>query len=162
MKRIGICGFLIISFSLLFCVNIAKAEDLVDRDKRALVENLVKEAVKLINTQGQAGVEIIADKNGRFNTNDTYVFVTSESGADLVNPAFKDIEGMPFETYSEESSKEAQLTVINAVKEKDSAWVEYLWPKPGETKPSKKITYLEKIIINGKVRIVGAGFYPEE
>ena len=162
MRRISLWSFLTISFSLFLFVNIVKAEGLTDKDNKALVQNLVNEAVKLINTQGQSGVEIIADKNGRFNTKDSYVFVTSETGADLVNSAFKEIEGMPLETYSEPTSKEAQMTIVNAVKDKDSAWVEYLWPKPGETKPSKKVAYLKKMIINGKVRIVGAGFYPQE
>ena len=162
MRRISLWSFLTISFGLLFLVNIAKAEGQVDKDKKTLVQNLVNEAVKLINTQEQSAIEIIADKDGKFNTKDTYVFVTSETGSDLINPAFKEIEGMPLETYSEPTSKEAQMTIINAVKHKDSAWVEYLWPKPGETKPTKKISYLKKIIINGKVRIVGAGFYPQE
>lgn len=162
MKRVSLWIFLAVSVGLFFLVNIAKAEGLVDKDKETLVQNLVDEAVKLINTDGQSGVEIIADKNGKFNTKDSYVFVTSETGADLINPAFKEIEGMPLETYSESTSKEAQMIIVNAVKEKDTAWVKYLWPRPGETKPSKKISYLKKIIINGKVRIVGAGFYPQE
>ena len=157
MRKTSLLILLAISFSLFFLVNIAKSEELAD--KETLVKNLVNEAVELINTQGQSGIEIISSENGRFNTKDFYVFVTSETGADLINPAFKEIEGMPLETYSEPASKEAQIAIVNAVKDKDSAWVEYLWPKPGETKPSKKSSYLRKIIVNGKIRIVGAGFY---
>jgi signal transduction histidine kinase len=123
---------------------------------------MVDEAVELIKTKGQVGVDIVSDKNGKFNTKDTYVFVTSESGADLVNPAFKDIEGLPLEVYTQTVFKESQMAIVDAVKDKDTAWVEYLWPKPGEEKPSKKISYLKKMSINGKVRIVGAGFYPRE
>ncbi len=162
MKRISLIFILAISLGLFFLINIAKSDEQASKDKEAMVQNLVDEAVNLINTQGQSGVETIADKNGKFNTKDSYVFVTSETGADLINPAFKEIEGMPLETYSETTSKDAQMIIVNAVKDKDTAWVEYLWPKPGEAKPSKKISYLEKIIINGKVRIVGAGFYPQE
>lgn len=162
MIKTSLWSFLAISFSLLFLANIVRAEGLAGNDKKALVQNLVNDAVELIKTQNQSAVEIISDKNGKFNTKDTYVFVTSETGSDLINPAFKEIEGMPLETYSEPTSKEAQMIIVDAVKDKDSAWVEYLWPKPGETKPSKKISYLKKIIVNGKVRIVGAGFYPPD
>jgi len=162
MKRASLWIFLVISFGLLSLVNVAMAGDLADKDKKTLVKNMVDEAAELIKTKGQAGVDAIADKNGKFNTKDTYVFVTAESGADLVNPAFKDIEGLPLEVYTQTVFKESQMAIVDAVKDKDTAWVEYLWPKPGETKPSKKISYLKKMSINGKVRIVGAGFYPRE
>jgi len=143
-------------------MDMVQAEESKYQDKKTLVKNLVDEAVKVINTEGEAGVKDIADTKGRFNTKDTYVFVTSETGVDLVNPAFPDIEGLPPEVYVDPITKAAQATIVNAVKDKDEAWVEYFWPKPGETKTSKKISYLKKIIINGKVRIVGAGFYPGE
>ena len=162
MRKNILCNFLAISFSLFLLANVARAEAPAGSDKKTLVQNLVNDAIELIDTQGQAAIDIISDKNGKFNTKDAYVFITSETGEDLVNPAFKDIEGMPIETYSEPTSKEAQMIIVSAVKNSDSAWVEYLWPKPGETKPSKKISYLKKIIVNGKVRIVGAGFYPQE
>lgn len=162
MKNTHFVSLLVIVFGLFSLVSIARAEGSASQDKKILVQNLVNEAVELIKTQGPAGVKIISDKNGKFNTKDAYVFVTSGSGADLINPAFKEIEGMPLETYSEPTSREAQKIIVNAVKEQDSAWVEYLWPKPGEIKPSRKISYLKKIIVNGKVRIVGAGFYPQE
>jgi len=138
------------------------AEESAYQDKKTMVKNLVDEAVKVINTEGEAGVKSIADPNGRFNTKESYVFITSESGADLINPAFKDIEGMPPELYANPAFKAAQEAIVNAVKDRNEAWVEYPWPRPGETRPSKKISYLKKIVVNGKVRIVGAGFYPAE
>ena len=163
MKRIGLLNFFVIIFSLLFLVNLAKAEEIKYQEQRILVENLVDKAAQLIETKGQAALEIIGDKNGEFNTKDSYVFVTSgETGADLINPAFNEIEGLPAENYTDPDAKAAQMAIVDAVKDKDTAWLEYLWPKPQETKSSKKISFLKKIIINGKVRIVGAGFYPEE
>lgn len=162
MKKTGLAIYGLIILGLLFLVSITKAEESKYEDKKALVKNLVNEAVELIETKGEEGVNIIGDKNGRFNTKDTYVFVTSETGTDLVNPAFEEIEGLPVENYTDPTAKTAQMTIVNAVKDRDTAQVEYLWPKPGETKPSKKISYLKKITINGKVRIVGAGFYPEQ
>lgn len=159
MKTVNLRYFLVVIFCL-SSLSTAGAGLPEDINSKILVRSLVNQAVELIKREGQTAVEIIGDKNGRFYTKDSYVFVTSETGADLINPAFKEIEGMPPEAYSDETSKEAQIAIVNAVKDKDSAWVEYLWPKPGEAKPSKKISYLKKIIVNGKVRIVGAGFYP--
>jgi methyl-accepting chemotaxis protein len=161
MKTVNLRYFLAVIFCLSF-LSIAGAGLPEDINSKILVRSLVNQAVELIKREGQSAVEIIGDKNGRFNTKDAYVFVTSETGADLINSAFKEIEGMPLETYSDEASKEAQIAIVNAVKDKDSAWIEYLWPRPGDIKPSKKISYLQKITINGKIRIVGAGFYPQE
>ena len=160
-KRLWPGAFLVL-ISLL-CINgIVRAEEEQYQDKKSAIEVLVNEAAELIQTKGQAGIDMIKDKDGKFNTQDTYVFVTSaETGADLVNPAFEEVEGLPAEDYTDLDTQEAQMTIVNAVKYKDTAWVEYLWPKPQETKPVKKIAYLKKIIVNGKARIVGAGFYPQ-
>jgi len=158
--RLAICLSLVSCF--LFSISSGSAQELKYQEKKQLVKNLVDEAAELIKTKGQAGLNVVADKKGKFSAGDTYVFVTSgETGADLVNPAFEYAEGLPAENYKNPDAKAAQMTIVNAVKDKDTAWVEYLWPKPNETKFSKKITYLRKIIINNKVRIVGAGFYPE-
>ncbi len=132
-------------------------------DKKALVEELVNEAAGLIETKGEEAISIIKDQKGKFYTNDTYVFITSaETGADLVNPAFEGIEGVPADEYSDADAWAAQKIIVAAVKDKDTAWVEYFWPRPGEDIPYRKIAYLKKIIINDKIRIVGAGFYPED
>ena len=160
MKRIGAMIFCVTVFSIFFLTNSVNADVRKDQNKESVIEGLVNEAAGLIETKGKPALNIIEDKNGKFCTKDTYVFVTSgETGADLINPAFQEIEGMPAENYSNPDTKAAQAMIVNAVKDKDTAWIEYLWPKPGETKPSKKRAYLKKIVINGKTRIVGAGFY---
>jgi len=162
MKKNLLLNFLAIILGSLFLINIVKAEESNYQEQKLLVQKLVNEAAELIKVKGQAALDIIADKNGKFITKDSYVFITSsETGADLVNPAFQEIEGLPVKDYTDPVTKAAQMTILNAVKDKDTAWVEYLWPKPQETKPLKKISYLKKILINGKVRIVGAGFYPD-
>lgn len=45
------------------------------------------------------------------------------------------------------------------VKKKGAGWVDYMWPKPGETKPSRKISYV-KLAKNGADEfVVGCGIY---
>jgi len=162
MKKIRLAICLSLASCFLFFISAVNAEVPKYQEKKQSVKNLVDEAAELIKTKGQAGLDAVADKKGKFSAGDTYVFVTSgETGADLVNPAFEYAEGLPAENYRNPDAKAAQMTIVNAVKDKDTAWVEYLWTKPNEEKFSKKIAYLRKIIINSKVRIVGAGFYPE-
>jgi len=43
---------------------------------------------------------------------------------------------------------------------KGSGWVDYMWPKPGEKSPSKKVSYVKGAKMpTGEVVIVGAGIY---
>lgn len=162
MKIIGLLPVAVVITSILFSLGISQAEQQHYKEKRAQIEKLVNEATGIIKEKGEAALAIIREKDGKFNTNDAYVFVTSgETGADLLNPAFEAIEGMPVENYLNPDAEAAQLAIVDAVKDKDTAWLEYLWPKPGETVPSKKTSFLKKITVNGKVRIVGCGFYPD-
>ena len=34
---------------------------------------------------------------------------------------------------------------VNKAKNEGEGWVSYMWPKPGEKKPSPKVTYVEKV-----------------
>ena len=44
---------------------------------------------------------------------------------------------------------------------KGAGWVDYLFPKPGETTPSHKWTYVKRVTIDGAPALLGAGFYPD-
>jgi len=163
MKKTVLLSFLAVILCLVsFTLNFSRADESTIQDKKELVKKLVDDAVVLIESKGPEGVEILQQQLGEFDQGESYVFVTSESGEDLVNPAFKDIEGMPIEAYSDPILKDSQMTIVNAVGEEDTAWVDYLWPKPGESNPSIKTSYLKKMIVNGKIRIVGSGYYLDE
>ena len=45
------------------------------------------------------------------------------------------------------------------LKKTDSAWIEFLWPRPGEMLPSRKLMYMRKVNIDGKTLLVGSDFY---
>ena len=46
---------------------------------------------------------------------------------------------------------------INLAKTKGEGWVDYMWPKPGEKKPSKKASYIH--YTKGQKASFGAGVY---
>jgi hypothetical protein len=41
------------------------------------------------------------------------------------------------------------------------AWVAYMFPKPGQSQPSQKWSYVKAITMDGTPGLIGAGFYPE-
>jgi signal transduction histidine kinase len=47
--------------------------------------------------------------------------------------------------------------MVDVAKDKGEGWVEYMYPKPGEDAPSKKISYIYRV--PGQNLFVGAGIY---
>jgi cytochrome c len=46
---------------------------------------------------------------------------------------------------------------VELAKSKGEGWVDYMWPKPGEKTPSKKLSYIYRV--PGKDVFVAAGVY---
>ncbi len=41
----------------------------------------------------------------------------------------------------------------------ESAWIDYLWPKPGDAAPSRKSSYVRRVTVGEREYIVGADVY---
>src|SRR5262249_8544960 len=50
--------------------------------------------------------------------------------------------------------------VMKTAQTKGSGWVDYWLPRPGQTEPSRKRSYVKAVKAKG-VALVGAGFFPE-
>jgi methyl-accepting chemotaxis protein len=117
--------------------------------QRKAAERLVQKALKLSRCKGlQCALEAAAQKNGPLSKGeDLYVYAGSTeritllahpiSPEKLVGPDLSrtpDIKGKKFFVeLAELSAKEG------------SGWINYWWPKPGETKPSLKSTYFMSV-----------------
>ena len=51
--------------------------------------------------------------------------------------------------------------MIRTAETRGSGWVDYSFPKPGQTQPSKKWTYVKRIQVDGVPALIASGFYPE-
>jgi signal transduction histidine kinase len=127
--------------------------------EKDLISAIVDEAAALVENEGKAAFGKIRDKTGPFVFRDTYVFVDTPDGVELVNGAFPSVEGKNLMTFRDASDKYVVEEYINAALKKGSAWVTYLWPKPGETNPSIKYTYVKKATFGDETFIVGSGVY---
>ena len=71
-----------------------------------------------------------------------------------------ELEGKDLIDLKDANGKAIVREFIETVKTKGHGWVEYMWPKPGEKKPSKKISYVKRAKMpDGVSVIVGAGIY---
>ncbi len=136
------------------------------RLEKEFVVETVDAAANLIEAMGESALPVFQDKSNRFVYQGVYVFVISMEGRAIVDPAF------PFSESADPGSTGRDLTVIRDAVGKypvqemirkletdSTAWVLYLWPKPDETKPSKKTVYVRKVRMGEQSVIVGSGIY---
>lgn len=121
--------------------------------------NAVDEAVALIEREGRRAFDTLRDKSSRFVFLGTYIFVDTPEGIEMMNGGFPDIEGKNLLDYKDPSGKYLTREIINTALNQGSGWVDYLWPRPGEIKPSKKHTYVKKAVYASETFAVGAGAY---
>ena len=135
------------------------AADPHDSPEAKKIVALVDDAAKLVEQKGKdAFSELRKDK--KWHNDKTYVFIDRYDGLVLLNPPSPDIEGKNFIDWQDSKGKKIVSEFIQVAKSKGSGWVDYYWPKPGEQKPSKKMSYVKKAKLpTGEDIIVGAGIY---
>jgi signal transduction histidine kinase len=84
--------------------------------------------------------------------------VLDPAGIMLVNVAFPDLEGTSVAAMQDANGKFIMQEMLE-VPEGESAWVDYMWPKPGDTRPSKKSSFIRRVTIDGQEYIVAGGVY---
>jgi len=93
----------------------------------------------------------------------TYLFSYDLDGNVLLNPAFPKREGTNPAKASEKDAKGKLFheEIIKTARTRGEGWVDYWFPKPGQTEPSHKWTYVKAVKLDGISGLIGAGFYPD-
>ena len=148
-------------FCVLVCVfflgaGLAGAVDSATKDECMAK---VKQGALLVEQQGvDAALAKFNDKTGEFVWKDTYVFaLDSETAAVIAHPIKPKLVGKMLTGLKDVNGKLFFTEFINVANEQGSGWVDYMWPKPGEKKPSPKLTYVYKV--PGQSIILAAGIY---
>jgi hypothetical protein len=127
--------------------------------EEAFLVNAVDSAAALIEKEGPGAFDALRDKSSQFVFLGTYIFVDTPEGIEVVNGGFPDVEGKNLFDYKDPNGKYLTRELVDTALNKGSGWVDYLWPKPGEVKASKKHTYVKKAVYGDKAYAVGAGAY---
>lgn len=130
-----------------------------DRMERAFVVDLVNDAVGQIEKNGEAAYPLFHDRTGPFIAKRAYIFVFDTSGVDLVNPGFPTLEGRNLLDLKDTQGKPAIREMFSVVQTRGSGWVDYMWPKPGESVSTQKSAYVRKAKLGDKWVLVGCGVY---
>lgn len=131
------------------------------RMEKSFVSNTVEEAAGLVARLGDQALPAFKDPEDRFLYRDVYVIVYSEDGVKLVDASDPATEGQNRLGLKDANGKLLVREMIELAKTKGSGWVRYHWPKPGETKPALKMTYVKRVVSGPKAYVVCAGLYLE-
>jgi signal transduction histidine kinase len=130
-----------------------------DRIERTFVVDTVKDAVAQIEKKGRSAFPLFHDSAGPFISKDTYIFVVDSNGNDLVNPAFPNLEGRNLLNLRDTQGKQLIREMFKMVESHGSGWVDYMWPKPGDSSPTQKSAYVSKTKMGDQWVLVGSGVY---
>lgn len=133
-----------------------------DRMERAFVVDIVRQAVVEIEKNGEAAFSLLRDPTGPFVAKDTYIFATDMDAVGLVNPAFPMLEGRDLYDLVDAQGKYLNRDFVRVAETQGSGWVDYMWPKPGESVATQKSTYVSLAKMGDKRIVVGCGVYLAE
>jgi len=130
-----------------------------DRMERAFVVDAVADAVGHLEKYGEAAFPLFYDPTGSFIAKDAYVFVFDMNGIEMVNPAFRNLEGRDLLDVQDTEGKHLVREMLEVVQARGAGWVEYMWPKPGESISTQKSAYVSRAKMGTKWVLVGCGVY---
>jgi signal transduction histidine kinase len=129
-------------------------------DQAQRVEELVNQAAALVEQRGRAAFAQFRTHDSEWWFGDTYLFIYDDHLNVLLNPAFPKREGTNVHGEKDANGKTFHDEFLKTVQTKGAGWVDYMFPKPGQTQPSHKWSYVKGVKIDGTAGLIGAGFYP--
>lgn len=126
---------------------------------RGFVEDIVDQAARLVERRGRDAFPALRDRRGPYVFMDTYVFVVSPEGVELVNPAAPSLEGRNNIELRDLDGRAVVRDEIAAAMQDGRAWVDLSWFRPGDNTPARKLTYVRRVDARGETFIVGSGIY---
>lgn len=133
-----------------------------DRMERAFVVDAVMRAVGEIERRGKAALPAFYDPSGPYLVKDAYIWINDLEGVEIASPAFRSLEGRNLLDMQDTDGKHVCREMIRLVRTRGDGWVDYTWPKPGESVPSRKSAYVHGATLDGRVVVVGCGVYLDD
>jgi len=129
--------------------------------EKVFLIDLVNKAVSLLEEKGLDALEEMRLQSSEFILMDSYIFIKDDEGNELLNIAFPELEGTNVANKQDSNGKHFVREVLTSLRTEDDCWIEYMWPKPGQTESSRKLAYEKKVLLADITLIVAAGYYPD-
>lgn len=124
---------------------------------------MVNEAIALMGEKGELAFEDFREKDSKWYHNDTYLSIWTNEGIRVVFAPNVSSEGESVIGLKDYSGKRLdELFIGTAMSEEAEGWVSYQWPRPGQTSPALKHTFVRKASIGNQTYVVTSGFYVDD
>ena len=124
-----------------------------------MIKEKVDKACNLLTKEGKLSFPKFRGRNSEFIFCGTYIWVHDLKGIMRMEPAIPMMEDVGLIDVKDGHDKRPFFEMNKVAKEKGAGWVDYWWPKPGESTPSRKISYIKLCKVDGEDMVVGAGIY---
>ena len=162
MNRTQWCSVRFFPLAVVLLSTLGWAAPPESQSKQAMeTKALVEKAADLLADKGKAAFAEFRKADSEWRKGQTYIFVYGLDGTCLCHPIDPKLEGTNELGLKDASGKAFVKEMVALMEAKESGWVDYQWPKPGETKPSPKWSYLKRVKVGADTVFVGGGFYPE-
>lgn len=129
------------------------------RTEKKFMIDIVNSAARLLENKGESAYNTLIDKANIYYFRDIYIFVINMKGEAIVDPVFPGRQNRDLIDFRDMIGNYVVVDMIERLSEADSAMVVYVWPKPGQSNPSKKVAYVRKVNVNGEDMMVGSSMY---
>lgn len=127
--------------------------------EKAFVRHTVDSAAALLDREGDRAVGKLRDPANEFTFLDNYIFVLGMDGTAIVDPSFENAPFRNFSDFQDSNGKKPFPEIVEKLRQEDAAWIMFMWPKPGESTPSKKVAYVRKVKLGDRSVIVGTHYF---
>lgn len=130
------------------------------KTEKSFVEERVRMASALLQVKGKdTAFQEFRSRASPFVFLDTYIFVLDMQGRTVVDPAYPTLTGRDLSAFHDAVGGASIQEMLRKLQHGNEAWVEYLWPRPGASLPSRKLIYARKVRIGNDTFIVGSDLY---
>ncbi len=130
------------------------------KTERLFIEERVRMAADLLQAKGKdIAFQEFRNRASPFVFLDTYIFVLDLHGRTVVDPAYPTLNGRDLSTFEDAVGVPTIKEMLRKLRGADDAWVQYLWPRPGASLPSRKLIYVRKVKVGAETLIVGSDFF---
>jgi methyl-accepting chemotaxis protein len=153
IMSISILTIAVIVCGMLFYV-IPQFQTNMMNEKKDANKNVVDVAATLLSAydarikSGELKIEdarklVIGDLRALRYKGDEYFMAATAEGNCVVHPIKPELEGKDISGMKDSEGKLFMQEVLKVAKEKGEGYVQYMWPKPNETQPSPKLSFVK-------------------
>ncbi len=143
-------------------LTLAKGESEMANERRN-IENKVRATVRLLEAQGEKLFPSFREAESPWNDHNFCIFVWTINGTQVVCPQDTGSEGEEMKGLLDADGKPiGELFIETVQSEAGEGWVDYNWKEPGNSEPSRRLTFVKKATFEGRAYIVGSSFYLDD